>query len=249
MRGQGPGVRGLGPGARGQRAFAVLLVLLLLAPAARASTPWGIIGGTVARLWHGTTQFPGAAVRNWRVTVPVVAVAGALILFGDTRISDQIQSPGLERASRNWSNRGLLVIEPAFALTTAAIEDHCLFCPSTGKFALTAITTEGYATAVVQVLKYSAGRERPFTAGDGDGGFNEGGTSFPSGHAIGAFSLAALLAQHDPQATWANRFGYLLAGSIGVARVTGKEHFPSDVLVGGTLGVLLGRCALACPKN
>lgn len=218
-------------------------MLLLLAPVARADTPWGVVGSTVARLWHGTTRFPGAAVRDWRVTVPVVAVTGALILFGDTRISGQIQSPGLERASRNWSNRGLLEIEPAFALATVAIEDHCLFCRSTGKFALTAITTEGYATAAVQALKYSAGRERPFLAGDGDGSFREGGASFPSGHTIGAFSLASLLAQHDPQATWANRFGYLLAGSIGVARVTGKEHFPSDVLVGGTLGVLLGRCA------
>lgn len=225
--------------------IAGLLALLLFAPlAAQAITPWGVIGGTVARLWHGTTRFPAAAVRNWRVTVPIVGVAGTLIWFGDARISRRVQSPGLERTSRNWSNWGLLEIEPAFALTTAALEDHCLFCRSTGEFALTAITTEGYATAAVQALKYGAGRERPFTAGDGDGGFNEGGTSFPSGHSIGAFSLASLLAQHDPQARWANRFGYLLAGSIGVARITGKEHFPSDVLVGGTLGVLLGHCAL-----
>lgn len=244
MRDQRPGVQGH----RG-RAIAVGFALLLLAPAAHANTPWGVVGGTVARLWHGTARFPAAAVRDWRVTVPVVAVAGALVLFGDARISGQIQSPGLERASRNWSNRGLLEIEPAFALTMAAIEDHCLYCRTTGKFALTALATEAYATAAVQGLKYSGGRERPFTAGDGDGGFNEGGTSFPSGHTIGAFSLASLLAQHDPQATWANRFGYLLAGSIGAARITGKEHFPSDVLVGGTLGVLLGRCALACSKN
>lgn len=211
--------------------------------------PWRIVSGTVARLWEGTTRLPEAAVRDWRLTVPLVLATGALVLFADAPIAQRIQAPGLERASNNWSNRGLLEIEPAFALTAAAIENRCLFCRSTGKFALTAITAEGYATASVQALKYAAGRERPYTPHDGDGGFSEGGTSFPSGHTIGVFTLAALLAQHDPQAHWINGAAYLLAGGVGAARVTAKDHFPSDVVVGATLGILLGRCAAKCPAH
>ncbi|MGH9526272.1 MAG: phosphatase PAP2 family protein, partial [Terriglobales bacterium] len=228
-------------------AMAVLVGLLMLTPAAHAASPWSVVRGTIARLWSGTLRFPGAAGRHWRVAAMVAGVSAALILFADAPVSSRIQSPELERASNAWSNRGLLGIEPAFALTADAIENRCLFCRSTGKFALTAAAADAYATASVTALKYAAGRERPDTPEDGDGGFNEGGTSFPSGHTIGAFTLAALLARQDPRARWAAGIAYLLAGGIGAARVTAKEHFPSDVAVGATLGLLLGRCAADCP--
>ncbi|MGH9475170.1 MAG: phosphatase PAP2 family protein [Terriglobales bacterium] len=223
--------------------------LLALGLLAAAQSPWKPIRGIGARLWHGTRALPRAAVRDWRLTVPLVAATGALIAWGDAPLSGRIQSPALERTSRVWSDRGLLEIEPAFALLSVALEDHCLICPSTSRFALAAMITEGYTTAAVQAVKYVAGRERPYTSHDGDGGFNEGGRSFPSGHAAGAFALAELLYLHDPGASWANRVTFALAGGVTAARFTAKEHFPSDLLAGATLGLLLGRCAQACPKS
>ncbi|MGH9484078.1 MAG: phosphatase PAP2 family protein [Terriglobales bacterium] len=231
------------------RAGTLAVLLLLLAPAARAITPWSAVRGTAGRLWHGTLGFPGAVVRDWRQAVPFVITTGLLIIFADAPLSQQIESPELERTSQRWSDRGLLEIEPAFTLAAVALEDRCLFCVRTGRFALAAVTTEAYTTASVAALKYSTGRERPYTPHDGDGGFNESGRSFPSGHSAGAFALAALLAGHDRQASWVNRIGYVLAGGVGAARFTAKEHFPSDIVVGAALGTLLGRCALQCPGN
>lgn len=222
------------------RIVAVAACLTLGILPAAASSPWAIIGRTTGRLWLATRELPRAAITHWRVTVPAAAGTAALIAFGDRRLSDHVDSPSLERNSRNWSDRGLLYIEPAFVLTAAAVEDHCLFCPETGRFALVGLTAEAYNTAAVQAIKFASGRERPYMAGDGDGGFNEGGRSFPSGHAAGAFTMAALLAQHDPHATWFNRGAWLLAGGVSGLRFTAKEHFPSDILVGAALGTYLG---------
>ena len=36
-------------------------------------------------------------------------------------------------------------------------------------------------------------------------------------------------------------FAYGLAGAVSVSRVTGNQHFPSDVLVGGAMGWLIAR--------
>ena len=256
------------------RIVAVAACLTLGILPAAASSPWAIIGRTTGRLWQATRELPHAAITHWRVTVPAAAGTAALIAFGDRRLSDHVDSPSLERNSRNWSDRGLLYIEPAFVLTAAAVEDHCLFCPETGRFALVGLTAEAYNTAAVQAIKFASGRERPYMAGDGDGGFNEGGRSFPSGHAAGAFTLAALLAQHDPcaarvcglglpspgehkrgarrsragarahEATWFNRGAWLLAGGVSGLRFTAKEHFPSDILVGAALGTYLGAHAV-----
>jgi membrane-associated phospholipid phosphatase len=219
---------------------AVAGLALGVAPARAASPPWSIIGSTTGHLWQATLELPRAAVVHWRVTLPLVAGTAALIAFGDQRLSNQIQSPSLKRSSRIWSNRGLLIIEPGFVLTAAAVEDHCLFCAETGRFALVTLTAEAYNTAAVQAIKFAGGRERPYTPGDPDGGFNESGSSFPSGHAVGAFTMAALLVRHDPQAAWFNRGAWLLAGGVSGLRFTAKEHFPSDILAGAAFGAYLG---------
>jgi membrane-associated phospholipid phosphatase len=223
-----------------QRLAVLAGLALSVAPARAASPPWSVITSTTGHLWQATRELPRAAIVHWRVTLPLAAGTAALIAFGDQPLSNRIQSPSLERSSRNWSNRGLLLVEPGFVLTAAAVEDHCLFCAETGRWALVTLTAEAYNTAAVQAIKFSAGRERPFTPADPDGGFNESGSSFPSGHAIGAFTMAALLAQHDPQAVWFNRGAWLLAGGVSGLRFTAKEHFPSDLLVGAALGAYLG---------
>lgn len=222
------------------RRAAAALALCAAPLCAGASPPWAILGSTTRRLAQATTALPHAAIVHWRVTLPLVAGTAALIAFGDQRLSNQVQSPRLERSSRIWSDRGLLFIEPGFVLTAAAVEDHCLFCGETGRFALVTLTAEAYNTAAVQAIKFAGGRERPYTPGDPDGGFNESGSSFPSGHAIGAFTMAALLARHDPQAAWFNRGAWLLAGGVSGLRFTAREHFPSDILVGAALGAWLG---------
>lgn len=62
-------------------------------------------------------------------------------------------------------------------------------------------------------------------------------SSFPSGHASAAFTVAALLADDDP--LWPLYYG--LAVVVSTSRAYVRIHHPSDVLAGVALGMVLGR--------
>ncbi|MFZ1005882.1 MAG: capsule assembly Wzi family protein [Candidatus Sulfotelmatobacter sp.] len=93
--------------------------------------------------------------------------------------------------------------------------------------------------AVGSALQLFSGRQRP-TQGTGKGKFWQGGNSFPSEHAAMAWSVASILA-HEYPGPMTEFLAYGAASAISVARVTGRDHFASDVLVGGVLGWYLGR--------
>jgi hypothetical protein len=96
------------------------------------------------------------------------------------------------------------------------------------------------ALAVDEVFKYAFQRQRPLE-NKGAGRFFQGGSqnSFPSAHATLSFAFASVLAHEYPG--WLTKIlAYGGASAISAARVTGKEHFPSDVFVGATLGYLIG---------
>jgi membrane-associated phospholipid phosphatase len=99
---------------------------------------------------------------------------------------------------------------------------------------------------ITEILKYATNRERPFE-GNGRGdfypdGFHNypAGLSMPSGHAASAFAVAKIISDETRGHTWLHLGLYALATTIGAARITGHEHFPSDVIVGGTFGYLIG---------
>jgi hypothetical protein len=94
---------------------------------------------------------------------------------------------------------------------------------------------------VDEALKYAFQRERPNVA-NGSGRFFQGTSndSFPSAHATLSFAFASVLAHEYPG--WLTKtFAYGGATAISLARVTGKQHFPSDVFVGATFGALIGQ--------
>jgi membrane-associated phospholipid phosphatase len=94
-------------------------------------------------------------------------------------------------------------------------------------------------------LRYAINRQTP-SQGDGTGRFWPHGTktwpdgqSMPSNHSIIAWSFAHVVAERYPG--WKTRLAvYGLATTVSVSRVMAREHFPSDVLVGSTLGYLIG---------
>jgi membrane-associated phospholipid phosphatase len=82
--------------------------------------------------------------------------------------------------------------------------------------------------AAVFAIKSAVDRTRP----------NGEHWSFPSGHTASAFTAAPILA---------SRFGwkvglpaYALAVSTGLGRIEDHWHFPSDVIAGATLGLIVG---------
>ena len=98
---------------------------------------------------------------------------------------------------------------------------------------------------VVEALKLATNRERP-NEGNGQGGFWPHGTrsyeldgSFPSGHAGQSFALARVIAFEYPSKP-VQVGAYAFALAISASRVTARQHFPSDVLVGATFGYLIG---------
>lgn len=67
--------------------------------------------------------------------------------------------------------------------------------------------------------------------------------SFPSGHAVVAFSLATTLA-HETDSDWIGGLGYGAAGVVAWSRVHRGRHWVSDVIGGAIVGVTASRLTL-----
>ena len=90
-------------------------------------------------------------------------------------------------------------------------------------------------------MQFIAGRERPDEAA-GNGRFwvhRNFNTSFPAGHPMFTWSMASVLAHEYPK-PWVKVAVYGAAVVLSGARLTGRNHFPSDVWVGSILGYLTG---------
>jgi hypothetical protein len=95
------------------------------------------------------------------------------------------------------------------------------------------------ATGVTYLFKEITQRQRPLQ-GNGNGDFFTGGASFTSEHSAIAWSIASVWAHEYPG--WLSQLGaYSLASAVTITRVTAKQHFPSDVVVGSALGWYFGR--------
>jgi len=95
------------------------------------------------------------------------------------------------------------------------------------------------SAAVAYAFKGITQRQRPYQ-GNGNGDFFTGGLSLPSEHSAIAWSVASVWAHEYPG--WFSQIAaYGLATAITTTRVTAKQHFPSDVIVGSALGWYFGR--------
>src|SRR5262249_44927749 len=70
--------------------------------------------------------------------------------------------------------------------------------------------------------------------------FQSGGASFPSEHAVIAWSVAGVIAHEYPG--WLPKLAaYGLASYVSYSRIRSRQHFPSDVFVGQTMGLMIGQ--------
>lgn len=93
---------------------------------------------------------------------------------------------------------------------------------------------------VVSILKPIAGRNRPDAAHE-RGNFFDGGSGFPSGHAIESWALASLIAHEYQHQIAVPILAYGLAGVVSAARFGAQRHYASDIVVGGAMGWFIGR--------
>jgi membrane-associated phospholipid phosphatase len=94
----------------------------------------------------------------------------------------------------------------------------------------------------VDILKWIVGRYRPIELfnysyfGFGFFGVGYEWTSFPSGHAQTAFTLATALSILRPR--WGIPL-FIIAGAVALSRVVLTAHYLSDVIAGAGIGILL----------
>lgn len=111
--------------------------------------------------------------------------------------------------------------------------DHRFFIPIGVALGLSWLVSE-------IILKHVFARARPFIdmmSGVTVIGGEAPGYSFPSSHATTAFAMATVLSSYEPRLKWAF---YLLAVFVSISRVYMGVHYPSDVIVGGCIGSLIG---------
>jgi membrane-associated phospholipid phosphatase len=167
--------------------------------------------------------------------LPALVGTGALFA-SDSWLSKQVPNGEIAR-SRSFSNYGAFSLAGAasgmFLLGKITHDEHA------AEAGLLASEAALNAAAVDFALKSMFQRQRPYD-GTGAGHFFAGGGSFPSEHAAISWAVAGVIA-HEYPGTLTKLISYGLASAVTVARVTGKEHFPSDAVVGSALGYFIAQ--------
>ena len=178
--------------------------------------------------------------------LPFAAATGTALAF-DHRALEQVSTNPSEVANFRRASNVTGIYAPVVGIGAtwlAGVMKHDDHLRETGLLSGEAIAD---TALFITMLKYSADRVRPkangFSAESGefwpDGQRYPGADSFPSGHTAIAFAFAHVVANEYPN--WKTRLlVYSLASATALERVGGREHFPSDVLVGGAIGYLIG---------
>lgn len=173
----------------------------------------------------------------WKTFAPFAGFTAGLIA-GDGWISRQVpDNPNQLKRSKDVSNYAVFSLigtaGGAYAWGHLTHNDHL---SETGFLAGEAAIN---SILVTSAFKEITGRQRPYQ-GNRNGSFFQGGTSFPSEHAAIAWSVASVLA-HEYPGPLTKLAAYGLASAVTITRVTGKQHFSSDVVIGSALGWYFGR--------
>jgi len=203
--------------------------------------------------------FPGQLAKG-RHLVPTLAIAG---VTAGLIVADPHAMPYFRSHARNlddindvfdpYITTGEVVAVPA-SLLVAGYLRHDQYQVSTA-----ILCGEAYAdSAIVDLaIKAITRRERPVDVPPGssfDHTFFSGGkspfkgSSFPSGHAAGVFSVATVIASRYQHHRWVPFVAYGFATAISFSRVTTSAHFPSDVFLGAALGYTVTRYGVLGPR-
>jgi membrane-associated phospholipid phosphatase len=207
-------------------------------------------------IWLFPTQL--ARGRHW---IPTIAVSGitAGLIVADPHVMPYFRdhAKNLDKLNDGFDpmiTTAEVIILPG-ALMTAGYIRHDQRTVSSAL-----LCAQAYAdSAVVNLaIKAITRRERPTDIPPGgdfhDTFFNGGkspfhGSSFPSGHASGAFSVATVVATRYRRHRWVPWLAYGMATVISFSRITTAAHFPSDVFLGAAMGYSIARFETLRPRS
>jgi len=189
-------------------------------------------------IWSGPSHI---RTRDLKWLLPLAAATG-IAFATDQHTMTQVVShdPSFNQASTNTSN----VLIGGWIAVPVAVYGFGLSRQDEHARQAGILTGESMVDGVVvdELLKLVFLRERPnvdnargqfFLTSAGANG------SFASEHSIVAWSAASALAAEYP-AHWTQFALYSAATGVSLTRVLGQQHFPTDVLVGSSLGWLIG---------
>lgn len=140
-------------------------------------------------------------------------------------------TPGLEKAAKALGKAGnnggvWVAVGVVLAIVDGSNREAWLICAVLAPVAI----------ALNYVIKAIVKRPRPVLEGLPPLGGAPSSLSFPSAHATSSFAVATAMTRVEPLGALA----FLLAIALALGRPYLGMHYPSDVLVGAVLGVLLG---------
>jgi membrane-associated phospholipid phosphatase len=200
----------------------------------------GTIKKALRRLKTDQAEIYSAPFHRSNLKWDALFLASTGVLIATDRPASGALSQHHLNVSQDISTAGLYGTSAvAGALLLTGLATHNEHARETG-----ILSAEAFANSlpVYGALQFITGKERP-NEGTGNGRFwrnNALGSSFPSGHALFTCSLASVIAHEYPR-TWVKWLAYSAATAVSITRFTGREHFPSDVMVGSVIGYLIGR--------
>lgn len=176
-----------------------------------------------------------------------VVLLGAFIADREVREAAVEHHGSLAPLSRLGNRLG----RPEFSLPVMGVAyglGHLSGKPRLADGALHAAEALAAAGVVNGLLKFGLGRGRPDHVGyDSDElrplSLADHWQSFPSGHTVVAFSLAASLSEETGN-PWVSGLAYGSAAMVGWSRVYDNRHWTSDVVAGAILGMVVSRSTI-----
>jgi membrane-associated phospholipid phosphatase len=213
---------------------------------------WRTIAPDILHDQRTIWTFPARLARgeDWKPTLEFLFVLGSLIALDSRDTPPFHQTTAFSGFNHTMTatnaTLGTLLVPGAFYVVGHFRKDS--YATHTSLLAGEALADSGIAALV---LKNAVGRRRPSAIPTGGNYsdtwfetyhplFNSNG-SFPSGHAILAFSVATVFAQRYRNHRWVPWVAYGAATLVGFSRLTQQAHFPSDVFAGAALGYLISR--------
>jgi membrane-associated phospholipid phosphatase len=170
--------------------------------------------------------------------------AAFLTITGVLIATDKYSADAVPSGGRNQSTAASNAIIGTGALAAASVWGYGFVEHDQHAREFGLLSTEAIANSMVvyAITNYATGRWRPYQNNHrgqffGNHSLN---SSFPSGHAMVGWSLAYMAAHEYPK-PWVRVVAYGGAAGITVTRLMGSQHFPADVVAGGTLGYFIAR--------
>ena len=178
--------------------------------------------------------------------VPFLGVTAGFIATDRAAVSGLPSAPSTVNRYKNISDYGLYgtaAFSGAMYLSGVMFKDP--HKRETGWLAGEAVLD---GLVVNTVIQQATQRQRPFASSHPGEWFQPSGDAFPSTHAMATFAAAAVITREYP-GLLTDVLAYGTAGTVASMRVLGQQHSPSDVVVGGMIGYLIGRHVYAAHHN